>query len=100
MKKVQWLSYLVLFGFFAVLTPRTLWHDCEDHKKIESNNSDERIAQDNCFVCEYDLGIIQQPTFLAFHFSKITYPIANELPVKNYSRLSFEYFSRRGPPMA
>jgi hypothetical protein len=100
MKNVQWLSYLVLFGFFAVLTPRSFWHDCEDHKTIESHNSDETIAQDDCFVCEYDLGIIQQPTFLVFRFSKITYPIANDLPVKNYFRLSFEYFSRRGPPMA
>lgn len=100
MKNVQWLSYLVLFGFFAVLTPRGLWHDCEDHKTVESNNSDGTVAQEDCFVCEYDLGIIEQPTFLVFHFTKIFYPIANELPNKNYFGSSIEYFSRRGPPMA
>ncbi len=100
MNNVQWLSYLVLFGFFAVLTPRSLWHDCDDHKTIVSNNPDETIAQDDCFVCEYDLGTIEKPAFVVFHFNKISYPIANELPVKNYFRSSIEYFSRRGPPMA
>jgi hypothetical protein len=92
-------SYLLLFSFFVLLTPRDLWHDCDHDHSVQSSH-EKKIDKDDCFACDYGLGVIAATS----DFNHI--PFYNKLALKNNlveSHLSderFYLFLHRGPPQA
>lgn len=96
------LSYALLLSFFVLLTPRIVWHDCEheDHHHEIEQNSETHAEQDNCFVCEFDLGFISQPVIASFYFEGPVYPNQKDSQTFKLFLQSFDSFSRRGPPQA
>lgn len=92
------ITYSLLLSFFVLLSPRNLWHECEDNHTFHSN-SEVHLENEDCFACEYDLGVILQAPDFFISFAK---PIFNkfEITLENQHLPSkFEHFSHRGPPI-
>lgn len=86
-------------SFFVVLTPREIWHHCEDHHDIENSN-DTHFEKGDCFVCDFGLGFIDQPHYFFFSFEKCSFEKEVQFSVSNYLKKEFHHFSHRGPPFA
>jgi len=98
-----WIAYSLLLSFFVLVTPRTLWHNCEhtEHQiKKEKYDSHTVIKLENksCFACDFDLGFVNQPgSIFSFSFKKF-YPKSIEKPLITANKVVLPLFSKRGPP--
>ncbi len=103
MKLQRWISYSLLLSFFVVLTPRSLWHDCdtETHSHYSTSNEKSKVhfEQKDCFACDYDLGFIDQPKYFQISFPKIQFHKYNQLLKAQYIASKFDFFLKRGPPL-
>lgn len=103
------LTYLLLTSFVVLLTPRDFWHDChhghEHSSELNSdldfcdNDSSSAELEENCYVCDFDLGLFTagNPTFFSF-----IERIHSENSVLLLSRLGDNKpsaLSLRGPPV-
>ena len=82
-----------------MLTPRQLWHECEDHDhEMHHSTNEQSIEQDDCYACDFDLGVISQASFFHLIFEKRLYvkyiPFSFSFPNKE----DFHQFTNRGPP--
>ena len=100
----SFITYCLLLSFFVLLTPRDIWHECEhhavehhemDHQHSSTNQS---FEDGNCNVCDFDLGIISQPTFIRFIFDKVVYVDQTYTAFSFFTKDKFQQFSHRGPP--
>jgi len=98
-----WIAYSLLLSFFVLVTPRTLWHNCEhtEHQiKKEKYDSHTVIKLENksCFACDFDLGFVNQPgSIFSFSFKKF-YTKSIEKPLITANKVVLPLFSKRGPP--
>lgn len=99
MKKANWLVYALLLSFFVVLSPRELWHDCDNHHEVHSKN-EVHLEQKKCFACDFDLGFIDKHTVAVYIFSKSHFPKYTPLVESHFVINEFHSFSHRGPPNA
>jgi hypothetical protein len=96
-------------SFVVLMTPRDFWHDCHhdhDHSSelksdvdFSNNDSSSSELEENCFVCDFDLGLFTagNPTFFSF-----IERIHSENSVRLLSRLETNKpsaLSLRGPPV-
>jgi hypothetical protein len=98
-----WIAYSLLLSFFVLVTPRTLWHECEHTTHSHSTNSKDphslnHIEKKSCFACDFDLGFVDQPgSVLSFAFEKF-FPKSIEKPFITAYKTELPHFSERGPP--
>jgi hypothetical protein len=93
------LSVSLLISFLVLLTPRTVWHECKHHDLEHHHASNEQtFDQNDCFACDFDLGIISQPTFIRFIFDKVVYVDQTYTAFSFFTKDKFQQFSHRGPP--
>ena len=103
MKIKIWIAYSLLLSFFVLVTPRTLWHNCEHTTHSHSSSSKDphslnHIEKKSCFACDFDLGFVDQPgSIVSFAFKKF-YPKTVEKPLLTASKIVLPLFSKRGPP--
>ena len=103
MKFKIWIAYSLLLSFFVLVTPRTLWHNCEhtEHQIQKKNNDSQtktKLENKSCFACDFDLGFVDQPgSIVSFDFKKF-YPKTVEKPILTASKIVLPLFSKRGPP--
>lgn len=109
----QLLTYLLLLSFVVLLTPRSLWHDCDhdhdehNHDFVEYSSIDndhdgshhEPVMEEDCIACDFDLG------YFTKHNSQF-YSIIERVHCENtdriLARLSDEKghtVNLRGPPV-
>jgi hypothetical protein len=92
------LTYSLLLSFFVLLTPRELWHDCEQHSNHIHHHSGTVLKEKDCFACDFDLGIIDQVHFFEIHV-KGGFVIPDDTFIRNGELTSFfNFFKHRGPP--
>lgn len=82
-----------------VLTPRELWHDCDHHHQEIENSHQDHFEQKECFACDFDLGIIDQPVFCFFSFGTQQYDKHIVYGKSSFLKRKFQQFSHRGPPL-
>jgi hypothetical protein len=105
---IRLLSYALLISFVVLLTPRDLWHDCKHeahhHEELTSlhddqgHDSETELAEDDCFACDFDLGVISSPVQASFNFDKVVYPNKVVIGVLRIDLNTPFVFSLRGPP--
>lgn len=98
MKNTKWVVYALLLSFFVVLSPRELWHDCDEHHKVHVNN-EVHLEQKDCFACEFDLGIISVPYLHFFSFEKQIFLKFDITRIPFFHVKEFDSFLLRGPPI-
>jgi hypothetical protein len=98
-------SYILLFSFLALITPKEVIHDCNSHdhdhdqndSREWSNSQDNEITAD-CHFCDLTL-IATQPTTPLFYKSYSSFfPSFNEETQQKSGFSHFRSYSRRGPP--
>jgi len=98
-----WIAYCLLLSFFVLVTPRTLWHNCEhDEHQVKKENNDGvskiKSSSKSCFTCEFDLGFVDQPNeIVSFSFLKF-FALSSDKPIITNSSLELLLPSKRGPP--
>ncbi len=103
MKFRVWITYSLLVSFFVLVTPRTLWHNCEHpvHSHVTKNDdphSVNHLEKKSCFACDFDLGLADQPTqIVSFFTPKKHVNRTNEL-ISSIENSAFTLFNKRGPP--
>ena len=97
---VRLLSYSLLLSFFVLLTPRETWHECDhdEHHHDVHQSSETHVEKDDCFACDFDLGIVSTPVLATFNFQKTDYPKGVARNVPGLELDAFSSFSLRGPP--
>ncbi|MFZ9611850.1 MAG: hypothetical protein ACO29Q_01090 [Crocinitomicaceae bacterium] len=92
------LSVLLLFSFFALVTPRNWWHDC--HHVNESKNVPSKLQmEDGSFdLCDFELGYFTVHSFFFYRSVKPAHPSFLLTELLDEKRISFTSFSLRGPP--
>lgn len=96
MKKA--LSVLLLFSFFALVTPRNWWHDCH-HGQISKSTQSKVHFEDGSFdLCDFDLGYYTVHSFYFFQSQKPSYCSVVSAELLDKESISFPSFSLRGPP--
>jgi hypothetical protein len=96
LKLKQHTALILLLGFFIALTPRSWWHDCDSHHDIEISGK-VHVEKDNCFVCDFDLGELEQPFHFQFNFNTAFNSFSLLKDVYSFNS-SLSGFSHRGPP--
>lgn len=93
------IAYSLMLSFLVLLTPRSIWHECEHHDLEHKHSSNEQTYdQNDCFACDFDLGIISQPSFIQFIFEKNVYVNRTYTAFSLFTKDKFQHFSHRGPP--
>ena len=78
-----------------------MWHDCEHHDLgIEHSPNEQSLEQDDCFACDFELGIIAQPSVLQFNFEKLVFINRVYTAFSLFTKDKFQQFLHRGPPLA
>lgn len=101
MKLRLYISYLLLLSFFVVLTPRSIWHDCdhEDDFHVENDSTTFKNHSQKCLVCDFDLSF-ESPIYTAFEIN-FAAPFVNDF-VYNPKKISLDPIQgnlKRGPPV-
>lgn len=78
-----------------MLTPRSLWHDC-DHEHSYSHET--KIEKDDCFACDFGLGFIDNTKGASFQIPLQKIALVNVSVESFVSDQHFNLFSHRGPP--
>jgi hypothetical protein len=99
-----WIAYSLLLSFFVLVTPRTLWHNCEHTTHSHSSSSKDphslnHIEKKSCFACDFDLGFIDQPNLISYVVQKQYFPLNVKVLFSKYISSTFDNFSHRGPPI-
>lgn len=89
-------AYLLLAVFFILVTPRSWWHDCHEHAKVENHHT--QLKQEHCQACDFYVGNASSLPF-TFHYSFYFNSIKAGLFHPIYRDVVFcELVSLRGPP--
>ncbi|MDP4637565.1 MAG: hypothetical protein NWR96_08655 [Crocinitomicaceae bacterium] len=92
------LSVLLLFSFFALVTPRNWWHDCH-HGQISKSTQSKVHFEDGSFdLCDFELGYYTVHSFHFFQSPKPSYCSVISAELLDKESISFPSFSLRGPP--
>jgi len=84
----------------VLLTPRTIWHECSNHTNEEHHSTHEQtFDQNDCFVCDFELSIGAQPSFIWFIFEKQDFVNRTYTAFSLFTKDKFQQFSHRGPPV-
>ena len=103
MKLKKWIVYSLLLSFFVLLTPRTIWHDCDQdsHSHISKNDHLEHDFKfkGKCYACDFSIDFMEIHDFQIYHFK--SQPIAlNQVHFESFKHaVLFRSFSHRGPPI-
>lgn len=99
----QILTYVLLFAFAVIFSPRSIWHS-HDHKDVKKscthdNDHDHSDADEDCYICDFTLQPALTP--VAFHFQ---FPVsdnyvaaATAIALVDVSDASVQ--TLRGPPV-
>lgn len=97
----QVLTYILLFAFAVIFSPRSIWHSHEDVKKscTHDDDHDHSDADEDCYICDFTLQPALTP--VAFHFQ---FPVSNKyiaaaiaIALAETSDVSID--TLRGPPV-
>lgn len=101
MKKI--ITYLLLLNFLVLITPRDIWHSCNDHSDHKEVSKELKIETateaDFCLACDYELGFIDQPNSISFKVQKQYFDVVDQVLFSRYRSNAFNNFSHRGPPV-
>lgn len=103
----QIIAFGILFCLVFLNVPKTFIHHCEhdttehhdEHKDVQSGISVDNDA-DDCFICEFDLGLFNLPELKIPAFTKFINYTFNKPSVDYIDPTDFYAFSHRGPPTA
>lgn len=107
----QIFTFSILFCLVFLNVPRSFVHDCDHHEIThnDSNHNDEHhdnsdlsldVDNDDCFICEFDLGFFSLPDFKLPAFAKFFNYTFNKPSADYIDPTDFYAFSHRGPPTA
>lgn len=95
--KKKFLAYLLLIAFGVLLTPRTIWHECEDHH--DHNDAVSTHFEKKCYACDYDMNAAEEPVYFSPNFFTAFYPKQKDVRV-NVRPIEFvRTHLLRGPPI-
>lgn len=100
MKLKKWLSFILLFSFFVLVTPKSIWHDCglEKHAHFSKNQNHTLKFEKKCFACDYNIDSFDIQSLIFYHFKLKNYvQIVNSYFEYNHCH-EFLPFIHRGPP--
>ena len=103
MKVRKWIVYSLLLSFFVLLTPRTLWHHCDENShshasELKKNTSNSLSLKEKCFACDYDIDFMEFTSLNLYHFKLKPAEKQSDKPYLCFRDSSFSSFSHRGPP--
>lgn len=98
MKLVFSISLLFCLTFLNV--PRSFVHDCDDHhvEHKDSDNNGLQLEDEDCFVCEFDLGYFQVGKTFKLHTVPTTYFISDDYVADVHNPFNPNTPVLRGPP--
>lgn len=97
------LAYFLLIAFGVLLTPRTFWHECDDHHSTEISDHDHSDSHEahfdkKCFACDYDMNTAEEPVSFSPNFFAVFYPKQKEVKVEVRAIEFVRTHLLRGPP--
>jgi len=103
MKLKKWITWSLLFSFFVLVTPRTIWHNCNQeshthHSKDEHSSQDLKIEK-KCFACDFSIDFLTINTSSLYHYKPKPSVLSCSLFESFKQSISFQSFSHRGPPV-
>lgn len=90
-------AYSLLIAFAVLLTPRTFWHDCEDHHDHHDGISNH--FEKKCYACDYDMNAAEEPVYFSPCFFAAFYPKLKEVKVEVRAIECVRTQLLRGPPI-
>ena len=103
MKFKKWIVYSLLLSFFVLLTPRTIWHDCDQdsHSHISKNDhlKHDFKFKGKCYACDFSIDFMEINQFEFYHFKPQPFAL-NQIQFESFKHtVLFRSFSHRGPPI-
>jgi hypothetical protein len=99
--KFKFLAILLIFSFGFLLSPKDLWHSCDEihHSHQEERNHDEfSNFESSCSICDFDLFQLDYENFTQLFFEKSEGSVTSS----HFTSLDLIPSSRslyRGPPV-
>lgn len=95
--KQRGLAYILLIAFGVLLTPRSFWHDCDDHHSTKQTSG---VHFDKkCFACDYDMNAGLEPLQFSYRFQQPVYHISQVVQNHLVELQYVESDCLRGPPV-
>ncbi len=96
------LTYLLLFAFAVILTPRAIWHHHAGTEKAckHDDQHDHPDTDEGCYVCDFTLQPALTPVSFQFNFPFSNNYIAPAVAVALIELQEVSNLSLRGPPAA
>lgn len=92
-------SISLLFCLTFLNVPKNFVHDCDDHHLEHSDTDGLQIEDEDCFVCEFDLGYFQVGQAFKLHTVPATYFISNDYVADVHNPFNPNTPVLRGPPV-
>ena len=103
MKVRKWIVDSLLLSFFVLLTPRTLWHHCDENShshasELKKNTSNTLSFKTKCIACDYDIDFMEFTSINLCHFKQKPSEKLSKQLYSCFLDSDFSSFSHRGPP--
>ena len=91
-------AYILLIAFGVLLTPRSIWHECDHDDEHSEWSFGHDHLEKKCYACDYDMDAALQPVSYKMAVIPPNYYVRQELVEHLVSLFPVENDFLRGPP--